>query len=95
MGEWRPVLDLGKVKMTSGFKAALSRGEDDPFDFLIRHSSGDLGDLKYQEDRDANEAAVIQGLLVLSEYHLRDGTRFWLITEADRSVTTFLLPEEY
>ena len=43
----------------------------------------------------ATPGAVREGRRVLSAYGLRDGTRIWIITEADRSVTTILLPEEY
>jgi hypothetical protein len=47
------------------------------------------------EDHLANLRAVREGTRVFSAYELRDGTRIWIITEADRSVTTILLPEEY
>jgi hypothetical protein len=46
-------------------------------------------------DKAANEAAVEHGFRILSAYRLADDTRIWIITEADRSVTTILLPEEY
>ena len=62
--------------------------------FLLRHISGDWGDLD-EDDRRANEHALFHGLRLLSAYTLSDGTTIWVITEADRSVSTFLLPEEY
>jgi hypothetical protein len=54
-------------------------------------SPGSLG----AEDHLANLRAVRQGTRVFSAYELQDGTRIWIITEAGRSVTTILLPEEY
>jgi len=47
------------------------------------------------EDQLANLQAVRDGTRVFSAYELRDGIRIWIITEADRSVTTILLPAEY
>ena len=47
------------------------------------------------EDANENEYSVVRFLRILSSYHLDDGTRLWIITEADRSATTLLLPEEY
>jgi hypothetical protein len=47
------------------------------------------------DDQLRNLRAVREGTRVFSVYELRDGTRIWIITEADRSVTTILLPEEY
>jgi hypothetical protein len=60
---------------------------------LSRHRSGDWGDVP-TEDALANEAAAIHGNRVISSYEVA-GERLWVITEADRSATTFLLPEEY
>lgn len=61
---------------------------------IIRHQSGDWGELD-AEDCEANDRAVMQGTRVLSAYRSEKGVPFWLITEADRSVTTVLLPQEY
>ena len=61
---------------------------------LARHRSGDWGELG-EADREANEVSLAQGLRLLSVYHDRGGIRFWIITEADRSATTILLPEDY
>ena len=62
--------------------------------FLARHVVGDWGDLD-EDDRAENELSIREGFRLLSAYHLRDGTRIWIITEADRSSTTVLLPSEY
>lgn len=56
--------------------------------------TGDWGDL-CEEDRQANEDALNRDLRLLSSYSDRNGTKFWIITEADRSLTTILLPEDY
>lgn len=61
---------------------------------LNRHACGDWGDVN-EHDRQANNAALREGTRLLSAYHTDDGTCFWIITEADRSATTVLLPEEY
>jgi hypothetical protein len=61
---------------------------------LVRHLSGDWGDLD-QEDKSANERALVRGGRLFSAYSIESGTKFWIITEADRSATTILLPEEY
>jgi len=68
--------------------------QDDPLFYLNRHLSGDWGDVE-EHDRRENELSLQRGWRILSWYQLSSGTRVWLITEADRSVTTFLLPEEY
>lgn len=56
--------------------------------------TGDWGDL-CEEDRQANEDALNRDLRLLSAYSDRNGAKFWIITEADRSLTTILLPEDY
>ena len=61
---------------------------------LRRHSEGDWGELD-EEDRRENERSLEEGLRLLSSYRAKDGTVFWIITEADRSATTVLLPEDY
>ena len=62
--------------------------------FLGRHASGDWGDLD-AEDTAANNAALIHGGRLFSAYNLPDAGRVWVITDADRSATTVLFPEEY
>jgi hypothetical protein len=61
---------------------------------LERHASGDWGDV-CPEDWQENELSLQEGFRLLSSYRDSKGTRFWIITEADRSATTILLPEEY
>ncbi|HTU23409.1 MAG TPA: hypothetical protein VMG10_35565 [Gemmataceae bacterium] len=61
---------------------------------LARHAQGDWGEL-CDEDRQENELSLQEGYRLLSVYRAGDGTKFWIITEADRSVTTVLLPNDY
>ena len=61
---------------------------------LQRHQAGDWGDVDV-EDRQANDRALQEGTRLFSVYHSATGIKFWVITEADRSATTFLLPEDY
>lgn len=61
---------------------------------LRRHAFCDWGDV-CDEDRAENEFSLDKPLRLFSVYHDRGGTRFWIITEADRSATTVLLPDDY
>jgi len=61
---------------------------------LARHVAGDWGDLDAR-DKALNDAAVKRGGRIFSAYQLTDDIRVWVITEADRSSTTVLLPSEY
>ena len=85
---------LGQVVVTPGALHALEEAGQSPVDFLRRHVTGDWGELG-DEDREENELSVVQGFRILSSYTLSTGEKLWIITEADRSATTLLLPEEY
>ena len=85
---------LGQVVSTPGALDALRRAGQEPWPFIGRHASGDWGELD-EHDRRENELSVREGFRILSAYTLSDGTKIWIITEADRSATTILLPEEY
>lgn len=61
---------------------------------LTRHIRRDWGDV-CQEDWKANDQALIRGRRLLSAYKSASGVKFWIITEADRSVTTVLMPSDY
>jgi hypothetical protein len=86
-------LPLGKVVATPGALKLLSEIGEDPFGYIARHATGDWGEL-CAFDRRQNEIALRDGYRVLSSYDVPQG-RVWIITEADRSITTILLPEEY
>ena len=89
--------DLGTVVMTPGAKYALADGDGtltaEAMNILTRHQMGDWGDVDAFDKR-ANDAALEDGSRLLSAYEV-NGEKIWIITEADRSVTTFLLPDEY
>jgi hypothetical protein len=85
-------LPLGRLVVTPGALKLLSEMGEHPFDYVTRHATGDWGDL-CAFDRRQNEIALRDGYRVLSSYEVRAG-RIWIITEADRSITTILLPEE-
>lgn len=83
---------LGRTLATPGALAALTR--DDITAALGRHVHGDWGDCD-AHDTAENNFALDKALRLLSVYHSARGVKFWIITEADRSATTVLLPEEY
>ena len=85
---------LGQVVGTPGALAALAQAGQAPLEFIGRHAAGDWGELD-EEDRQENERSLTDDCRLLSAYSLKDGTKIWIITEADRSSTTILLPEEY
>jgi hypothetical protein len=75
--------------------AALTRlSPEDIHAALDRHVTGDWGDLD-EEDREENEKSLATGHRLLSVYHNRAGVTFWIITEADRSMTNVFLPESH
>lgn len=90
----KPLFELGQLVATPGAIRALEDSGDHPLKFLSRHVTGDWG-LVEKEDWEANDMAVQHGGRILSVYRTSKGTKLWIITEADRSVTTILLPEEY
>ncbi|MCA9196004.1 MAG: hypothetical protein KDA87_00640 [Planctomycetales bacterium] len=87
-----PRFELGSVYVTAGIRCSVD--SDDLLHGFMRHVTGDWGDL-CEEDRQANEQACEIGTRILSSYTDRNQVRFWIITEADRSATTALLPDEY
>ena len=88
------ILELGFVVATPGALTALEAAGQSADEFLARHVSGDWGEVS-EADRDENELSLREGFRVVSAYTLRTGVKIWIITEADRSATTVLLPEEY
>lgn len=89
-----PLFTLGRLLATPGALEALSESGETAEPFLRKHQRGDWGEL-CEEDRRENELSVVKDFRILSAYHTRLGVKFWIITEADRSVTTLLLPSEY
>jgi len=87
-----PKFSLGQIVATPNALGQLSRA--DVLLALARHVAGDWGGV-VPEDREAKDQALMVGARLLSVYHSGTGVKFWIITEADRSATTVLLPEDY
>jgi hypothetical protein len=83
---------LGRTVITPNARDSLNA--EDVQTALQRHASGDWGDVD-KHDRRENELSLTKQLRLLSVYHDRNKVKFWIITEADRSATTILLPEDY
>ena len=90
--EARRKFSAGRIVITLGAKSKLSKSET--MEGLARHLAGDWGDVD-EDDRKENEFSLEHGFRLLSSYTTPRGTKFWIITERDRSVTTILLPDEY
>jgi hypothetical protein len=84
---------LSRIIATPGALKLLEEVGEDPLRYLVRHSSSDWGDLE-EDDRRENERSLKHGWRIVSSYPVGEEA-IWTITEADRSVTTILLPEEY
>jgi hypothetical protein len=89
-----PAFPLGQLVATPGALQALGQAEQCLEAFVVRHACGDWGDL-CDADRQENARALREGGRLMSTYTLKHGQTLWIITEADRSVTTLLLPLEY
>jgi len=85
---------LGRVVATPGALNALEKAEQLPREFLDRHVNGDWGEVP-DADKQENELSVEQGFRILSAYTTSAGDKIWILTEADRSATILMLPEEY
>ncbi len=83
---------LGRTVITRNALGVLH--SEDVTTAISRHASGDWGELD-EHDRKKNELSLVQGFRLLSVYRDRSDRKFYIITEADRSVTTVLLPEDY
>ncbi len=89
-----PRFKLGRIFATPTALEVIAEARVSIIDLLIRHIRGDWGDLS-ESDRQQNELSVEAGLRLLSSYVLPGGQTVWVITEWDRSSTTFLLPRDY
>ncbi len=83
---------LGRILSTPNALAKIDN--EDILAAIQKHQAGDWGDLD-QKDREANDRALEEGTRLLSIYHSARRIKFWIITEADRSATTVLMPEDY
>jgi len=89
-----PLFPAGQIVATPGALALLEQANKSPLEFLSRHLRGDWGDL-CQEDKAENELSLKHGYRLMSSYRINDTEILWVITEADRSATTMLLPGDY
>lgn len=89
-----PLFPLGQLVATPGAIAALERSGQRPATFIRHHICGDWGTI-CASDKRLNDEAVREGTRILSAYKTTADETIWIITEADRSVTTILLPSEY
>ena len=85
---------LGQTYITPRAEEALIIAGQTGIEFLRRHMSNDWGDLSDEDVRE-NELSLKEGFRLLSAYRTAKGQKLWIITEADRSATTILLPSEY
>jgi hypothetical protein len=88
----QPLFPIGKLVMTCGV-ADTGFSFDELLSIIRRHITGDFGIID-EEGRQENFLSIREGYRILSAYKIND-TKLWVITEADRSVTTILFPEEY
>ncbi len=94
LNEPKVLFPLGEVYLTIGAREALEESNQTAIEFLARHQWGDYGDI-CEDDRRENELSVKENFRILSAYKTSEDVKVWVITEADRSSTTLLLPEEY
>ena len=90
---YTPLFTLGRIVATPVARETLGELNYSSLDLLRRHISGDWTEMD-TEDQQANREAIVEGDRVFSAYTIQ-GIKFWVITEADRSATTILLPSEY
>jgi hypothetical protein len=90
----KPLFPLGDAYATPGAMEELGEAGQETAEFRSRHQCGDGGDL-CEEDKQENEYSVDKRLRIFPAYHTSKRVKLWVITEADRSVTTILLPSEY
>jgi hypothetical protein len=89
-----PLFPLGRIAATPGALKALREAGQQAIDFVSRHAQGDWGEVS-AEDAEENELSIKKGCRIMSVYMTSDFETIWVITEADRSATTLLLPSEY
>ena len=84
----------GRIVATTGALDALVDAGQSANEFLTRHLTGDWGEVDEADGRE-NELSIKEGFRILSVYRTAKDEKLWVITEADRSATTLLLPGEY
>lgn len=89
-----PRFRMGRLFITPGALEALDEAKQSPDEFIRRHHRGDWGEL-CDDDKRENEFSLAHGFRLLSAYSTKLGVRLWVVTEANRSSSTLLLPSEY
>jgi len=89
-----PKFSLGQVVATPGALAALQEAQESLWPYIKRHAAGDWGEVG-AADKKENELSIKEGFRIMSVYRVPGGGKIWIITEADRSYTTVLTPEDY
>jgi len=95
----KPKFPLGQLLATPGALRAVEESGQSPDFFLEKHASADWGEV-CDEDKRANDQALVDGSRILSAYRTLKGVRIWIITEAAddqgrRVSSTILKPDEY
>lgn len=90
----KPLFALGQVVATPGVLNAMTQLDIAPLELIHRHVTGDWGDLDAQ-DQQQNLLAIRSGMRIFSSYKIGVSAKIWIITEANRSSTTLLLPDKY
>lgn len=85
---------LGRIVATPEALKVLENAGQSPAELLDRHRQGDWGEVD-GDDWALNDEALEEGTRILSAYRTKANVRIWIITEADRSSTCLLLPDEY
>lgn len=94
IANYQPLFPLGQIVATPAALATLAEAAQAPAEFLALHARGDWGEV-CSDDKALNDEAVKDGSRILSAYRTKLGATIWVITEADRSSTCILLPDEY
>jgi hypothetical protein len=92
--ENKVLFPLGQIFLTVGAREALEESNQTANEFLAKHSTGDWGNV-CEEDAEENDFSVKEEFRILSAYKTEKGEKLWIITEADRSSSTILKPDEY
>jgi hypothetical protein len=90
----KKIVPLGRIVATPEALKAIEEAGQSPADLLDRHRQGDWGEVE-GDDWTRQDDALEDGTRILSAYRTKANVRIWIITEADRSSTCLLLPDEY
>jgi len=94
MAKPKPLFPFGRICITPGVQDLIENDNLDPLPYMLRHLSGDWGELD-SSDKKLNNDALKYGARIFSSYQLDEFCKIWIITEADRSSTTILFRSEY